>query len=163
MAEQRRGAPPAAARADAASGWPSCCSGLTRDALLAMAAAGARAGQAATRSDAIADVLEQLVATQRMKHKVKHIHFVGIGGAGMSGIAEVLLNLGYTVSRLRPGRQRRRRGACAQLGVRDRRSATTPQQHRRRRRGGHLDRGAGRQPRSDAPRARSASRSCRAR
>lgn len=33
-----------------------------------------------------------------MKHKVKHVHFVGIGGSGMSGIAEVLLNLGYKVS-----------------------------------------------------------------
>jgi UDP-N-acetylmuramate--alanine ligase len=33
-----------------------------------------------------------------MKHKVRHIHFVGIGGAGMSGIAEVLVNLGYRVS-----------------------------------------------------------------
>ena len=33
-----------------------------------------------------------------MKHAVKHIHFVGIGGAGMSGIAEVLRNLGYVVS-----------------------------------------------------------------
>ncbi|MBR7781016.1 UDP-N-acetylmuramate--L-alanine ligase [Undibacterium luofuense] len=33
-----------------------------------------------------------------MKHKVKHIHFVGIGGSGMSGIAEVLLNLGYIIS-----------------------------------------------------------------
>lgn len=33
-----------------------------------------------------------------MKHKVRHIHFVGIGGAGMSGIAEVMLNLGYRVS-----------------------------------------------------------------
>ncbi len=33
-----------------------------------------------------------------MKHKVRHIHFVGIGGSGMSGIAEVLLNLGYQVS-----------------------------------------------------------------
>jgi UDP-N-acetylmuramate--alanine ligase len=33
-----------------------------------------------------------------MKHKVKNIHFVGIGGSGMSGIAEVLLNLGYAVS-----------------------------------------------------------------
>jgi len=33
-----------------------------------------------------------------MKHIVKNIHFVGIGGAGMSGIAEVLLNLGYKVS-----------------------------------------------------------------
>jgi UDP-N-acetylmuramate--alanine ligase len=30
--------------------------------------------------------------------KIQHIHFVGIGGSGMSGIAEVLLNLGYTVS-----------------------------------------------------------------
>lgn len=33
-----------------------------------------------------------------MKHKVKHIHFIGIGGAGMSGIAEVFFNLGYQVS-----------------------------------------------------------------
>jgi UDP-N-acetylmuramate--alanine ligase len=33
-----------------------------------------------------------------MKHAVRHIHFVGIGGAGMSGIAEVLANLGYVVS-----------------------------------------------------------------
>ena len=33
-----------------------------------------------------------------MRHKVKCVHFVGIGGAGMSGIAEVLLNLGYEVS-----------------------------------------------------------------
>ena len=33
-----------------------------------------------------------------MRHKVKHIHFVGIGGSGMSGIAEVLANLGFTVS-----------------------------------------------------------------
>lgn len=33
-----------------------------------------------------------------MKHKVKKIHFVGIGGSGMSGIAEVLLNLGYKIS-----------------------------------------------------------------
>ena len=33
-----------------------------------------------------------------MKHKVKHLHFVGIGGSGMSGIAEVLMNLGYIVS-----------------------------------------------------------------
>jgi UDP-N-acetylmuramate--alanine ligase len=33
-----------------------------------------------------------------MKHKVRHVHFVGIGGAGMSGIAEVMANLGFTVS-----------------------------------------------------------------
>jgi len=33
-----------------------------------------------------------------MKHKVRKLHFVGIGGAGMSGIAEVLVTLGYKVS-----------------------------------------------------------------
>jgi UDP-N-acetylmuramate--alanine ligase len=33
-----------------------------------------------------------------MKHKVKNINFVGIGGSGMNGIAEVLLNLGFQVS-----------------------------------------------------------------
>jgi UDP-N-acetylmuramate--alanine ligase len=33
-----------------------------------------------------------------MKHKVKQLHFIGIGGSGMSGIAEVLLSLGYQVS-----------------------------------------------------------------
>jgi UDP-N-acetylmuramate--alanine ligase len=33
-----------------------------------------------------------------MKHKVKHIHFVGVGGSGMSGIAEVLVHLNYTVT-----------------------------------------------------------------
>ncbi|MFN7122032.1 MAG: UDP-N-acetylmuramate--L-alanine ligase [Hydrogenophaga sp.] len=33
-----------------------------------------------------------------MKHAIRHIHFVGIGGAGMNGIAEVLLNQGYRIS-----------------------------------------------------------------
>jgi UDP-N-acetylmuramate--alanine ligase len=33
-----------------------------------------------------------------MKHAIRQIHFVGIGGAGMSGIAEVLLNLGYEIT-----------------------------------------------------------------
>ena len=33
-----------------------------------------------------------------MKHALKHIHFVGVGGAGMSGIAEILHRLGYRVS-----------------------------------------------------------------
>jgi len=33
-----------------------------------------------------------------MKHAIRHIHFVGIGGSGMSGIAEVLLNLGYKIT-----------------------------------------------------------------
>lgn len=33
-----------------------------------------------------------------MKHAIRHIHFIGIGGSGMSGIAEVLHNLGYVIS-----------------------------------------------------------------
>jgi UDP-N-acetylmuramate--alanine ligase len=33
-----------------------------------------------------------------MKHKVRRIHFIGIGGSGMSGIAEVLVTLGYQVT-----------------------------------------------------------------
>ena len=33
-----------------------------------------------------------------MKHAIKHIHFIGVGGSGMSGIAEVLHNLGYVIS-----------------------------------------------------------------
>ena len=33
-----------------------------------------------------------------MREHVKHVHFVGIGGAGMSGIAQVLINQGYEVS-----------------------------------------------------------------
>ena len=53
--------------------------------------------------------------------KIQRIHFVGIGGIGMSGIAEVLLNLGYKISGSdlklvgsdpaagRPGRDRLRR------------------------------------------------------
>jgi UDP-N-acetylmuramate--alanine ligase len=52
-----------------------------------------------------------------MKHAVKHIHFVGVGGAGMSGIAEILHNLGYTVS----GSDQNDSGTTrrlAQLGIR---------------------------------------------
>jgi UDP-N-acetylmuramate--alanine ligase len=36
--------------------------------------------------------------TSAMQSRVKHIHFIGIGGVGMGGIAEVLINLGYEVS-----------------------------------------------------------------
>jgi UDP-N-acetylmuramate--alanine ligase len=36
--------------------------------------------------------------TYGMRHRVRKVHFVGIGGIGMSGIAEVLLNLGYRVA-----------------------------------------------------------------
>ena len=35
---------------------------------------------------------------RRTNRKLKHIHMVGIGGTGMNGIAEILLNLGYIVS-----------------------------------------------------------------
>ena len=36
--------------------------------------------------------------TKKGYRKLNHIHMVGIGGTGMNGIAEVLLNLGYKVS-----------------------------------------------------------------
>ena len=36
--------------------------------------------------------------TDTMQRKIRKIHFVGIGGIGMSGIAEVLLNLGYVIT-----------------------------------------------------------------
>jgi UDP-N-acetylmuramate--alanine ligase len=51
-----------------------------------------------------------------MKHKIRRVHFVGIGGAGMSGIAELLVNLGYQVtgSDLAPGATTRR---LAGMGV----------------------------------------------
>jgi UDP-N-acetylmuramate--alanine ligase len=52
-----------------------------------------------------------------MKHAVKHIHFVGIGGAGMSGIAEILHNLGYTVSGSDQARSATTR-RLASLGIR---------------------------------------------
>jgi UDP-N-acetylmuramate--alanine ligase len=52
-----------------------------------------------------------------MKHAVKHIHFVGIGGAGMSGIAEILHNLGYTVSGSDQSASRTAR-RLASLGIR---------------------------------------------
>ena len=56
-----------------------------------------------------------------MRHKVKNIHFVGIGGSGMNGIAEVLLNLGFQVSGSDIGtnsatRRLKRLGAAVYLG-----------------------------------------------
>jgi UDP-N-acetylmuramate--alanine ligase len=49
-----------------------------------------------------------VIARMRRIHTV---HFVGIGGSGMSGIAEVMLSLGYAVqgSDLKPGKQTMRR------------------------------------------------------
>jgi len=39
----------------------------------------------------------------------QHVHFIGIGGIGMSGIAEILLDTGYEGLRLRPAPQQRYR------------------------------------------------------
>ena len=91
------------------------------------------------------EVVPRLRGACRMKHAIRHIHFVGMGGSGMSGIAEVLLNLGYRISGsdLADSATLRR---LAGLGI-----ATCVGhdggEHRRRRRGGHVDRGARRQPR----------------
>ena len=88
-----------------------------------------------------------------MKHAVKHIHFVGIGGAGMSGIAEILHNLGYRL-RLRPVATARRRSRARRRSASASSIGHDAAQHRRRRGGRHVDRGAGRQPRGRSPRAR---------
>jgi UDP-N-acetylmuramate--alanine ligase len=42
--------------------------------------------------------VEASVFTVPAMRRIKRIHFVGVGGSGMSGIAEVLANLGYEVS-----------------------------------------------------------------
>ena len=53
----------------------------------------------ATRvEDVDKSVLTTIPEAWRDMRRIRHIHFVGVGGAGMSGIAEVLLNLGYRVS-----------------------------------------------------------------
>jgi UDP-N-acetylmuramate--alanine ligase len=44
-----------------------------------------------------ADQAKKLIKVPEMR-RIKHIHFIGIGGAGMCGIAEVLKNQGYKVS-----------------------------------------------------------------
>ena len=103
-----------------------------------MGAAARRLG----RPDAAARVADLLLGPGgcRVLRRFQHVHFVGIGGSGMSGIAEVLLNLGYTVSgsdlKLSPVT-----GHLQALG------ATVfeghaARQRRGRPRGGHLDRGA---------------------
>ena len=66
-----------------------------RGRLLRMAVA-ARALRKTGATRRVAELCLELA--DAMKHKVKRVHFVGIGGAGMSGIAEVLANQGYQVS-----------------------------------------------------------------
>lgn len=41
---------------------------------------------------------ETILTREPMMRRIQCIHFVGIGGSGMSGIAEVLVGLNYTVS-----------------------------------------------------------------
>ena len=79
-----------------------------------------------------------------VKHKVKRIHFVGIGGSGMSGIAEVLVNLGYRVT----GSDIAANGATERLAKLGARVAHRPRRRARRRRGcgGRVDGGEARQP-----------------
>src|SRR5512135_649126 len=60
-----------------------------------------------------------------MFKRIKHIHFVGIGGIGMSGIAEVLLNLGYRVSESDTTERLRRLGGEIAIGHRAE-NVTTP-------------------------------------
>ena len=94
-----------AGRADAGAPRRDSSRRSTRDSALDD---GARRAHASGERDAAERVADACVAlgVAAMKHKVKRVHFVGIGGAGMSGIAEVLLTLGYRVTRLRSRRER---------------------------------------------------------
>ena len=83
--------------------------------------------------------------------RIRNIHFVGIGGAGMAGIAEVLLNLGYSVER--HGSQADERHGTAALARRPRRRGSCRGELRRRRRRRRFERRRGRQSR-DRGRAR---------
>ena len=60
--------------------------------------------------------------------KIQRIHFVGIGGIGMSGIAEVLLNLGYRISGsdLKASSITQRLASWARQSSRDTRRKTSP-------------------------------------
>ena len=97
-----------------------------------------------------------------MKHKVKRVHFVGIGGAGMSGIAEVLATQGYQVSGSDLARERGdaapRASSASTIAI-----GHAARQRRRRRRRRRVDRGRRRQSGSRRARASAAFRSCRAR
>ncbi len=86
----------AAATSSRPAGWPRDLGALTRARLLAMAIA-ARNARARRCGGPCRRCLRR-AGSAPMKHKVKRVHFVGIGGAGMSGIAEVLATQGYQVS-----------------------------------------------------------------
>ena len=54
--------------------------------------------RALARPDAAGAIVRSRPGTGRMLGKTRRVHFVGIGGIGMSGIAELLANLGYVVT-----------------------------------------------------------------
>jgi hypothetical protein len=91
---------------DAGGGWLIQQRELTPDTLATAAATRPRDDAAAARGGGQEHAKDpgdradgrRLRGPRKMKHAIKHIHFVGIGGAGMSGIAEVLRNLGYLIS-----------------------------------------------------------------
>ena len=74
--------------------------GLDRPKLAGDGGERARACARPARRDASPTSASSSRSADAMKHKVKRVHFVGIGGAGMSGIAEVLATQGYRDLRL---------------------------------------------------------------
>ena len=88
--------------------------------------------------------------------RIQRIHLVGIGGSGMGGIAEVLLNLGYEVQ----GSDLKANAVTERLARAGREDLPRPRgrEPRRRRRGGGLER---RQPRQPGGRGRARERACR--
>ena len=143
-----------AAMAKAAASRPACVDAAERLADLVLRVAGVIA---ASRANSHAHGGR---CRMKLPREIGPIHFVGIGGIGMSGIAEVLINLGYTVQGSDAVRQRQRQAAARQ-----------GRQDRDRPRGGEPRRRRGRsssRPRSSATtrnwsrRARSGCRWCAA-
>ena len=87
-----------------------------------------RAARALARPRAVADIADRVEEAAEgsalmFNHftDLSRIHFVGIGGAGMSGIAEILLDYDLEVERLRPGARRGHRAAGGRWARRSRR------------------------------------------
>ena len=96
----------------------------------------------------------------KLPRDIGPIHFVGIGGIGMSGIAEVLINLGYTVQGSDAAdsanvKRLRDKGVKVSIGHK-------AGEHRRRRGASSSRRRSSATIRSSSPRARSACRWCAA-
>jgi UDP-N-acetylmuramate--alanine ligase len=113
----------------------------------------ARRARGAARPRALAEIEQALprragsmreAAMKDRMRRVHRIHFVGIGGSGMGGIAEVLLNLGYQVQ----GSDLKANAGHAAPGVARREGGARPQRRasRGRGRGGRLERRARGQP-----------------